>query len=168
MAGLQPFKILIADDSSQMRDILTTMLRSAGAEGIREAIDGAEAYRALATFPADLALIDFNMAPLDGVAFTRLVRNSTDSPNTFLPIIMMTGHAERRRVHEARDAGINEFVVKPLTARSVMARIEAVVMKPRPFIRTSDYFGPCRRRVTRPGYSGPWRRAEDQHYVNLD
>ena len=168
MAGLQPFKILIADDNVHMRKILTAMLRSAGAETIRETGDGAEAFRALGQLEADLALVDFNMAPLDGVAFTRLVRNSTDSPNTFLPIIMMTGHAERRRVHEARDAGVNEFVVKPLTARSVMARIEAVVMKPRPFIRTNDYFGPCRRRVTRPDYNGPWRRAEDQHYVNLD
>ncbi|MFN5616774.1 MAG: response regulator, partial [Brevundimonas sp.] len=132
MADLKPFKILISDDSSQMRDILTTMLRSAGAETIRETIDGADAYRALATFPADLALIDFNMVPLDGVAFTRLVRNSADSPNPFMPIIMMTGHAERRRVNEARDAGVNEFVVKPLTARSVMARLEAVILRPRP------------------------------------
>lgn len=168
MAALQPFKILIADDNVHMRKILTAMLRSAGAQMIRETGDGAEAFSALAQFPADLALVDFNMAPLDGVAFTRLVRNSADSPNTFLPVIMMTGHAERRRVHEARDAGVNEFVVKPLTARSVMARIEAVVMKPRPYIRTDDYFGPCRRRVTRPDYAGPWRRAEDQHYVNLD
>jgi len=168
MAGLQPFKILIADDNVHMRKILTAMLRSAGAEAIRETGDGAEAFRALGEFPADFALVDFNMAPLDGVAFTRLVRNSVDSPNTFLPVIMMTGHAERRRVHEARDAGVNEFVVKPLTARSVMARIEAVVMKPRPYIRTNDYFGPCRRRVTRPDYAGPWRRAEDQYYVNLD
>jgi DNA-binding response OmpR family regulator len=168
MADLKPFKILISDDSSQMRDILTTMLRSAGAETIRETSDGADAYRALATFPADLALIDFNMVPLDGVAFTRLVRNSADSPNPFMPIIMMTGHAERRRVNEARDAGVNEFVVKPLTARSVMARLEAVILRPRPFIRTDAYFGPCRRRVNRADYLGPWRRAEDQRYLNLD
>ena len=103
MAGLQPFKILIADDSAHMRQILTAMLRAAGAEMIREATDGAGAFRALAQFPADLALVDFNMAPLDGVAFTRLVRNSADSPNIFLPVIMMTGHAERRRVHDADD-----------------------------------------------------------------
>jgi two-component system chemotaxis response regulator CheY len=168
MAGLHSLKILIADDNAHMRSILSAILKSAGAEAVREVGDGAEAFRALSVFPADIAVVDFNMAPLDGVAFTRLLRNSSDSPNPYLPVIMMTGHAERRRVNEARDAGVHEFVVKPLTARSVLARLDAVIFRPRPFIRTDDYFGPCRRRVNRPDYAGPWRRSEDQHFVNLD
>ena len=86
------------------------------------------------------------MFPLDGVAFTRLVRTSPDSPNAYLPIIMMTGHSERARVYEARDAGVNEFVVKPITAKAVLDRINAVILRPRAFIKAEHYVGPCRRR----------------------
>jgi len=102
------------------------------------------------------------MSPVDGVEFTRLVSNAGDSPNPFLPIIMLTGHAERARVEEARDSGVTEFVVKPVTARSVLDRLNAVIMRPRPFVRTADYFGPDRRRRQDPTYVGPWRRNDDE------
>ncbi len=108
-----------------------------------------------------MAIVDFNMSPIDGVEFTRLVRQAADSPNPFLPIIMLTGHAARARVEEARDAGVTEFVVKPVTAKAVLDRINAVVNKARPFIRTQEYFGPDRRRRQDPAFTGPWRRQGD-------
>ncbi len=102
------------------------------------------------------------MSPVDGVEFTRLVRQAADSPNPFLPIIMLTGHAEKSRVMEARDAGVTEFVVKPVTARAVLDRLNAVIFHARPFVRTSEYFGPCRRRRDDPNHAGPWRRAGEE------
>ncbi len=101
------------------------------------------------------------MEPVDGVEFTRLVRVAADSPNPFLPIIMVTGFADRTRVEEARDAGITEFIVKPVTARAVLDRLNNVINKPRPFVKTSDYFGPDRRRRQDPDHEGPWRRGTD-------
>jgi hypothetical protein len=65
-------------------------------------------------------------------------------------------------VFEARDAGVTEFVAKPVTAKAVLERIHAVIYRPRPFVRTKDYFGPDRRRKDDPGYEGPWRRATDR------
>jgi DNA-binding response OmpR family regulator len=78
-----------------------------------------------------------------------------------LPIIMMTGHSEKSRVVEARDAGVTEFVAKPLTAKAVLERIQAVIYRPRPFVRTATYFGPGRRRRDDPTFAGPWRRSTD-------
>ena len=75
---------------------------------------------------------------------------------------MMTGHSERSRVVEARDAGVTEFVAKPLTAKSVLERMQAVIFHPRPFVRTATYFGPDRRRRDDPTFVGPWRRSTDQ------
>jgi DNA-binding response OmpR family regulator len=106
------------------------------------------------------------MFPLDGVEFTRLVRTSPDSPNPFLPIIMMTGHSERSRVYEARDAGVTEFIVKPITAKAVLDRLNAVIMRPRPFIKADGYIGPCRRRRDTPDYAGPYRRGSDASRSN--
>jgi len=161
MSALQSLNVLLADDNQHMRAIATAVLQSANIRNVFEAADGAEAFKLLRDRPIDLAIVDFNMFPLDGVEFTRLVRNSADSPNIYLPIIMMTGHAEKRRVTEARDAGVTEFVVKPITAKAVLDRINAVIFHPRPFVRTDTYFGPCRRRRDVEGYEGPFRRSSD-------
>ena len=162
MSTISALRVLLVDDNQHMRSIVAAVLAGVGVSQVRECWDGAEALDALRQWPADVAIVDFQMSPVDGVEFTRLVRNAGDSPNPFLPIIMLTGHAERARVEEARDAGVTEFVVKPVTARSVLDRLNSVIVRPRPFIRTADYFGPDRRRRQDPAYVGPWRRNDDE------
>ena len=161
MAALEALQVLLVDDNQHMRTIAAAILKSAGIRRIHEVDDGAEALKALGHLPVDLAIVDFNMFPLDGVEFTRMVRNSPDSGNPYLPIIMMTGHSERTRVQEARDAGVTEFVVKPITPKAMLDRIHAVIFHPRPFVKSDDYFGPCRRRTTPRDYAGPFRRSTD-------
>lgn len=161
MSNLQSLNVLLVDDNQHMRAITSAILQSAGVRKIREVSDGSMALEALRETPVDLAIVDFNMFPLDGVGFTRLVRNSPDSANPYLPIIMMTGHSEKSRVTEARDAGVTEFVAKPITAKAVLDRIQAVIIRPRAFVKTDSYFGPDRRRISSSGYHGPFRRASD-------
>ena len=71
---------------------------------------------------------------------------------------MLTGHSERKRVVAARDAGITEFMAKPISANALYQRILNVVANPRPFVKTKTYFGPDRRRNVNPNYVGPERR----------
>ena len=158
--GLESLRVLIADDNAHMRAIVAAVLKSVDIQHIREARDGAEALSALRQWPTDVAIVDFRMEPVDGVEFTRLVRQSPDSVNPFLPIVMLTGYADRGRVMEARDSGVTELVVKPVTAKAVISRLQAVIFNPRPFIRTDSYFGPCRRRKDSVGYEGPERRVK--------
>lgn len=163
MSSLQHLNVLLVDDNPHMRTIASAILQSAGMKKVKEAGDGSAALQMLREHAIDLAIVDFNMFPLDGVEFTRLVRNSPDSANPYLPIIMMTGHSEKTRVYEARDAGVTEFVVKPITAKAILDRIQAVIFRPRPFVKTEGYFGPDRRRTAAgPTYRGPRRRASDQ------
>jgi DNA-binding response OmpR family regulator len=161
MFSLKSLNVLLVDDNQNMRAIAAAVLHSADIRNVYEAAEGATAFDLLRRHAIDLAIVDFNMFPLDGVEFTRLVRTSPDSPNAFLPIIMMTGHSERTRVYEARDAGVTEFIVKPITAKAVLDRINAVIMRPRAFVKTDDYNGPCRRRRQAADYAGPFRRASD-------
>lgn len=161
MASLSALRILVVDDNPHMRTITAAVLQSAGIRLVREAADGAAALEILRDYPADLVIVDFKMFPLDGVEFTRLVRNSPDTANPYLPIIMMTGHSEKSRIVEARDAGVTEFVVKPITAKAILDRIQSVIFHPRPFVKTDDYFGPDRRRRDAPNYRGAMRRATD-------
>lgn len=145
--GLGELRVLLVDDNEHMRAIVCAILKGIGIRNIREARDGGEGLRLVAQWNPDIAIVDFRMDPVDGVEFTRLVRQSADSANPYLPIIMMTGFADRPRVVEARDAGVTELVVKPVTARSIIDRLNAVVFRPRPFVKTGDYFGPRRRGI---------------------
>ena len=154
-------KILLVDDNHHMRMLLNEILRAIGVRHVFEASDGAEALQALRREPIDIVMTDLAMQPLDGIDFTRLVRNSPDSPNPMVPVVMITGHSTMRRVSEARDVGVTEFLSKPVTARGVIERITRVVDHPRSFVRSSDYFGPDRRRRDDPDYNGPYRRVAD-------
>lgn len=154
-------KILIVDDNQHMRVLLAEILRAIGVNHIFEANDGAEGLQMMRAHAIDIVMTDLTMQPLDGIDFVRLLRNSPDSPNQMIPVIMVTGHSTLKRVAEARDAGVTEILTKPLTARGVIDRITRVINHPRPFIRTVDYFGPDRRRRNDPNYDGPRRRSTD-------
>jgi len=155
-------KILLVDDNHHMRVLLTEILRAIGVRQVYEANDGAEALQVMRTHQIDIIMSDLAMQPLDGIDFVRLLRNSPDSPNPMAPVIMITGHSTHKRVNEARDVGVNEFLSKPVTAKGVLDRISRVVENPRPFVRTANYFGPDRRRRSDPDYSGPMRRSTDK------
>jgi CheY-like chemotaxis protein len=154
-------KILIVDDSFHVRQMLAEILRAIGIQGITEARDGAEGLQMMRDVPIDIVMTDLSMEPLDGLNFVRLLRTSPDSPNPMIPVIMITGHTSLARVAQARDAGVSEFLAKPLTARGVVERLHQAIENPRQFVRCESYFGPDRRRRNDPKYEGPWRRSTD-------
>lgn len=155
---LSSLHCLIVDDNANMRKLIATILYGLGTKNIREASDGAEAIEVLSGFPADIVILDWVMSPEDGIAFTRYIRSKTESPNPFLPIIMLTGHTEMSRIEEARDAGVTEFLSKPVSVKGLVQRIVNIIEKPRPFVNSPNYFGPTRRRRDDPSYAGPERR----------
>lgn len=154
-------RVLLVDDNHYMRVLLGEILRATGVKHIYEATDGAEGLQMMRDHAIDVVMTDLSMQPLDGIDFVRLLRNSPDSPNQLAPVIMITGHSTLARVHEARDAGVSEFLAKPLTARGVIERLHQAVEHARPFVRSEGYFGPDRRRRSDPHYRGPWRRQAD-------
>ncbi|MCW8835401.1 MAG: response regulator [Rhodospirillales bacterium] len=161
MLNLERVNFLVVDDNKHMRTLVGSILHALGVKSIIEAEDGADAIRVLRSFPADIVICDWNMEPLDGLDFVRLVRTGKDSPNPYVPIIMLTGHTEMHRVLEARDAGINEFLAKPISAKSIYARITSIIERPRPYVRSKRFFGPDRRRKESDRFNGPDRRKQD-------
>lgn len=157
----EQLKAIIVDDNVHMRSLLRSLLNSAGIKDIAEAGNGAAAITLMRERKCDLVLSDMAMSPMDGIDFTRDIRNSEQSPNPFVPIIMITGHTEKNRVEAARDAGVTEFLAKPITAQNLFSRIAEIVERPRAFVRCENYFGPDRRRRQVEDYAGPWRRKDD-------
>jgi two-component system chemotaxis response regulator CheY len=143
---LDNINVFIIDDNRHMRGLVKSILHALGVKEIGEAGDAADAFTELQHFTADIIIVDWYMEPLDGLDFVRLMRTAKDSPNPYIPIIMLTGYTEYRRVAEARDAGINEFLAKPISPRDLYLRIASIIDHPRPFVRARGYFGPDRRR----------------------
>lgn len=162
MSGLSNLHILVIDDNPHMRGIVVAILRGAGFTRVKEASDGAQALDEMRAGVPDIIICDLNMDPIDGLEFTKMLRTAPDSPNPYVPIIMMTGHTERSKVTAARDAGANELVAKPISAKTLLERIVSVIDRPKPFVRAQNYTGPCRRRGTPEDYGGPWRRRDEQ------
>ena len=151
-------RFLIVDDNTHMRRIIRALLHGFGVREAHEAEDGAAGLEAFSSYSPDVVIADWAMPIFDGVELTRMIRQADAIANPFVPIIMVSGYAERRKVLEARDAGVNEFLVKPISAKGLYQRIVSVVLNPRPYIRTKSYFGPDRRRNINPNYSEEERR----------
>jgi two-component system chemotaxis response regulator CheY len=151
-------KVLVVDDNPHMRTLIVAVLQAFDIKNIHEASSGEAAWSVLQAAPCDIVFVDWVMTGISGLELTKRVRTSPNSPNPFVPIIMLTGHTERTRVTKARDAGITEFLAKPISAKGLYQRVFSVVVHPRPFIRTATYFGPERRRTANANYAGPERR----------
>ncbi|MCW8835499.1 MAG: response regulator [Rhodospirillales bacterium] len=160
MAGmdLSDVKFLIVDDNAFMRVLIRRILNACGCREIEEAGDGAEAFTVMQSFKPDVIITDYNMQPLDGLDFIRLVRTAKDSPNQFIPVILITAYAENFRIKAARDAGVTEILVKPVSAKALFERLEAIFHRPRPFVKAHGYFGPDRRRRMKAAFMGHDRR----------
>tara|TARA_R110002110_G_scaffold88584_7_gene230833 strand:- start:5833 stop:6501 length:669 start_codon:yes stop_codon:yes gene_type:complete len=158
---------LVIDRNQHMRELLVTVLRTLGAKDIRTASTYNDAKEALSVKPPEIMFTSWKLDPTNGVDLTREIRWSGKEALQFTPIIMVSGHGEEAKVLKAREAGINEFVVKPYAASTILSRMHAVIMKPRQFVKTEQFFGPDRRRTTAFEYSGDERRsgADDDNVV---
>lgn len=155
-------QVLVAEDNLHMRRVLRALLIGMGVGGITEAEDGASALERISCESIDIVITDWEMPVVDGLELVRHIRNPKSSPDPYLPIIMLSGHASKARVLEARDTGITEFLCKPISAATLYARLANCMMNPRPFVRTNSFFGPDRRRFVNPSYGGDERRLESE------
>jgi CheY-like chemotaxis protein len=161
--------VLIVDDSGFMINMMTEVLRALEIGHIQVAKDGGTAVNLLRSVSKhdsaaanvlafDLVIADYVMSPINGAMLLRWIRQSPDSPDRFLPVIMISGAVDSPKVHECRDLGATEFLAKPFSIQSISEHLIALIENPRPFLHTHDYFGPDRRRKSRP-YADADRRV---------
>ncbi|MAO54469.1 MAG: hypothetical protein CMM61_02065 [Rhodospirillaceae bacterium] len=150
--NLERLTFLLVDDNRFVVKILQEVLKTLGAGQVMTAENGVEAIEILTASgnvygkSIDMVISDLVMAPIDGHLLLKWVRQGRDSPNRFMPFIMMSGAADTEHVEKARDGGANEFLAKPFSAATVSNRILEVIDYPRQFIATREYFGPDRHR----------------------
>lgn len=156
---LKPISFLVVDEKAYMRRVVKNVLETMGAKHIDEASDGREALSICRQWEPDILLCETWLKPMNGVELLRAIR-SDKTQLRFLPVIMVTSETRREKVIEARNAGVTEYVAKPITAKGLFLRIREVIERPRPFVDTKVYFGPDRRRRSEALASGQDRRGQ--------
>jgi DNA-binding response OmpR family regulator len=144
---IEALKVLIVDDDHYMRKVVRTMLAAIGVKTVFEAGDGITGLEAIRQHLPDLVIVDWEMPMIDGAQFVRLVRTPGEFPIPDVPIIMLSGHGDRWRVVEAARIGAHEYLLKPVSTKSLHDRIVAIVGRPRPTVKLEGYYGPMPRRL---------------------
>jgi len=152
--NLQRFRVLLVEDNGYVCQILKELLYDLSVGQVETASSGVDAIEimknASASFgeggPFDMIISDMVMSPIDGLLLLKWVREGKESPDRFVPFLMMSGAADDDKVKLARDKGVNEFLAKPFSASSVAEKVLALINRPRQFVATRSYFGPDRQR----------------------
>jgi two-component system, chemotaxis family, chemotaxis protein CheY len=122
---------------------IRNLLVNWGVKDIYEAGDGITALDTLRTVGPDVVLLDWEMPLLNGAELVRIVRSPGVFPMPDVPIIMLSSFGERWRVLEAARLGVNEYLIKPVSAKAIYDRLVSITLQPRPTDRPA-------RRLLRP------------------
>src|SRR5271169_550147 len=163
---IQTLAVLVVDDNQYMRKMIRNLLVNCGIKDIYEANDGIAALDAIRTMAPDVVILDWEMPLLSGAELVRIVRSPGVFPMPDVPIIMLTAHGERWRVVEAVRLGVNEYLAKPVSAKSLYDRLVAITLQPRPNVQLGDYYGPEPRKLVTDALDEAAAAAPSIEYVN--
>lgn len=183
--------VLLLDNDPKIIDLLKNVMVTLGFKSLHTARDGFEGIKLIKQVPLDLIITDWDLQPVrdypddfppnavvvsewgeftpnNGASFVKCLRHSSYSPNPFVPVIMLTGPTLMNNIRYARDAGVNEILIKPIVAQDLCERIIEIVNHPRPYVTSQHYRGPCRRRKQVPLEGKPDRRKLDIRVVKFE
>ncbi|MCH7500153.1 MAG: response regulator [Nitrospinae bacterium] len=124
--GYQTKKAIVVDDSSVMRQIIKNNLKQLGFEqsNLVDAEDGEQAMKKLNEDTIDLVIADWNMPRMTGIDLLRAIR--ADGALKELPFMMVTSEADKEKIMEAVQAGVNQYIVKPFNATQLEEKIKEI------------------------------------------
>lgn len=170
--NLRAFTVLVIDQDDAHRWMLHNAMEALGVGEVLTANTNEDALALLKRLTkrevaervdtVDVMIADLSGQPLDGINLVRWLRMHPESPNRFLPAIMMAKSFGHDVLTQARGYGATHFLPKPITVETLTDRILRVINRPRPFVYTGAYFGPDRR-----GIKGT-RREEDSDRRSAD
>lgn len=180
--SLKNMSILVLDNEKKIAQMITDVLNKLGfpMSNLHRAADGFDGLDVMRHHPVDMIILDWellpskeymnlaensvvrtrwgDLPPVNGASFVNCLRRSPHSPNAFVPVLMLTPPSELGHIMFARDAGVNEILVKPIVAEDLAKRIVQIVEHSREFITCENYRGPCRRRREIPLVEGQQER----------
>lgn len=126
MAVDKDMPILVVDDFKTMRRIVTNLLLQLGFKNIGDAADGEAALECLAEKEYKLIISDWNMEPMSGFELLQKIRSS-EEPLKSIPFVMITAESKPENVVKAKQAGVNNYIVKPFNAETLKGKLKSVL-----------------------------------------
>ena len=144
--ALEGLVVLVAEANPYLRRLTRMMLMNLGVKSIYESTDGIAALEAIRTVNPDVMIMDWDIPVLDGREVMRIVRTPGDFPKANLPIIMLTDLGLQSRVTASMRLGVHEFLVKPISPKTLQQRLLGIILNPRPMVRAGKFYIPMPRR----------------------
>ncbi|SDG06030.1 response regulator [Sulfitobacter delicatus] len=125
MALRDQIRIMVVDDMSTSRGLITQALDSFGVRDVAVAENGKEALHALAKRPVHLVISDYNMPEIDGLKLLHYLRAGASTKG--VGFVLVTGRAEQEIIDHGKKLGMNNYLKKPFQPEDLRNCIEAVV-----------------------------------------
>lgn len=125
MAVNMNMQILVVDDFKTMLKIIESLLKQLGFKNIDEATDGTKALEMMKNKKYDLVLSDWNMEPMSGFDLLKAVR--ADANTKQIPFVLITAESKVENIVAAKQAGVNNYIVKPFNAVTLKEKLTAVL-----------------------------------------
>ncbi|MGC0225054.1 response regulator [Pseudooceanicola nitratireducens] len=125
MALRDQIRIMVVDDMSTSRGLITQALDAFGVRNVASTADGPSALKALESTPVHLVISDYNMPGMDGLQLLHRLRSGAQTKG--VGFILITGKADKAIIDQGRKFGMNNFLKKPFEPKDLQACIEAVV-----------------------------------------
>ncbi|WP_135079801.1 response regulator [Terasakiella sp. SH-1] len=163
--GLQNLSVLVVERDRFAANLIQTILHTFGITKLHFAFHSDEVLEFLSLQQPNLIITEYKLKGCDTIDMVRQIRSASFEPYQHANILMITGIADLQTVKEARDAGITEFLAKPVTGYNLYNRICSMIAHPRPFTDCPVFKGPERRRRKQTMF--PDRRSHDELEIRM-
>lgn len=160
--NLRDLVILLADPNAYLRRVVHNMLRGFGANKVLEVDNSLALLQTLSIQKVDILLCDSRIGPRNGLELTKTIRRNVQNQHRTMPIMLLSSDTSEAMVKQARDAGANMVIIKPMSPASLYDRLGWIAFNPRAFVDCATYFGPDRRFKIEGYPNGIGRRKGDK------
>jgi DNA-binding response OmpR family regulator len=143
--NLERAQLLLLDDHATGINIMTQIVTAFGVKRFYKCVSMEEAKEIVGTEEIHLIFVNANLKESPAYDFISWLRAANLQPNSFTPVVLVTGHTQRSNIERARDCGANIVLAKPVSPTSTLERITLIAREKRPFVSCSTYIGPDRR-----------------------
>lgn len=127
MAVDKSMNVLVVDDYQTMIRIIKNLLKQLGFDNVDEATNGQMALEMVGRKKYGLVISDWNMEPMTGLELLKSVRGAGNDNVSKVPFIMVTAESKTENVIAAKQAGVNNYIVKPFNAETLKTKIASVL-----------------------------------------
>jgi len=166
-ANFAVLRILLLSDRRHAAQTMRSVLNHAGVSHITCVDNSRRAIELLTMNHFEAVFCSESCEAVLDLSFPIAVRRVAGILNPLVPVFVFQENARRRHVEAARDTGATDFLTCPVSPKTVMTKLEAAVVNPRPFIKAPDYFGPDRRAKVRPVWHGEEQRSRIARKVRI-